>query len=285
MSDYPTLRLTKPATHSPAVTRLQELLDLAGFALQCDGWFGRETHKAVVAFQKLTSIEPDGVAGLRTWAALEPPTNAAPRPEDSDPIVSRIGYHPKPRLFQRVREWADICGVTLHQMGILVSDTPQRQDTLGAHISILRSGAIVRVNPMTDMIWHAQKLSHKTVGIEFNGNMEGIEGDRSTLWGDAGPHPVTDAQVDAANDVLFPWLVRCFEANGVHFSNVHAHRQSSGTRRADPGSEIWQRVGIPWIERLKALGMGKRGDGGAGFSVGDGRSIPKEWNPEYPGKY
>jgi len=201
-------------------------------------------------------------------------------------IIDRTTKHPKPKLYERQRDWSDIWGVTLHQTGCKLSNRHGRWDTLNAHIGVLSDGTVILCNALTDMIWHAQGLSHKTIGIEINGNHEGILGNRSTLWTKGGgPHTLTDQQVAACHDVLFPWLVEQFEAAGVPWSNVHAHRQSSSTRRSDPGSEIWQRVAMPWLVKLTDLGMGERGDGGPLFKVGSGRPIPHDWNLNYPGRY
>ena len=53
-----------------AVRRLQELLNRAGHALAVDGLFGRETLAAVRAFQAANGLQPDGIAGPTTLAAL-----------------------------------------------------------------------------------------------------------------------------------------------------------------------------------------------------------------------
>ncbi len=86
---HPTLRLfdgypdTSPEL-KPAVKELQQLLTEDGLALDVDGFFGRETERAVRAYQHEHEIEIDGIVGPLTWAALldsfEPewPTTYAP---------------------------------------------------------------------------------------------------------------------------------------------------------------------------------------------------------------
>src|SRR5262249_33098165 len=57
--------------NNPDVKRLQTALQAAGFNPgDIDGDFGPGTLAAVVAFQKSKGLVPDGVAGVRTQAAL-----------------------------------------------------------------------------------------------------------------------------------------------------------------------------------------------------------------------
>jgi hypothetical protein len=52
------------------VARLQLLLIDAGFKIDKDGWFGPETEQALIAFQRRAGLVADGIAGLKTMAAL-----------------------------------------------------------------------------------------------------------------------------------------------------------------------------------------------------------------------
>lgn len=53
------------------VARLQVILKARGFYNgKIDSIFGRQTHEAVVAFQKAAGLEVDGVCGPATWATL-----------------------------------------------------------------------------------------------------------------------------------------------------------------------------------------------------------------------
>lgn len=49
---------------------LQEMLFVAGHPVKVDGDYGTATEKAVMAFQVIVGIAPDGVVGQATWAAL-----------------------------------------------------------------------------------------------------------------------------------------------------------------------------------------------------------------------
>lgn len=54
----------------PAVTEAQSLLTRSGHRTAADGRFGPATFAALVAFQRDHGLQPDGVIGSRTWAAL-----------------------------------------------------------------------------------------------------------------------------------------------------------------------------------------------------------------------
>jgi chitosanase len=68
--DDATLQLTSPRTHGPQVTRLQEALRAAGYTLDVDGDFGKQTDAAVRLFQATNHLNADGVVGPATRAAL-----------------------------------------------------------------------------------------------------------------------------------------------------------------------------------------------------------------------
>jgi hypothetical protein len=71
----PTLRLNDGYDHtSPElrdeVKELQNELKQEGYALDADGFFGRDTEAALKQFQSEHGLDDDGVAGALTWAAL-----------------------------------------------------------------------------------------------------------------------------------------------------------------------------------------------------------------------
>ena len=57
------------------VFHLQQELSRLGYRIRVDGHFGKETERAVIAFQVASGLEPDGIVGEKTFAAL-----AAARP-------------------------------------------------------------------------------------------------------------------------------------------------------------------------------------------------------------
>jgi Putative peptidoglycan binding domain len=52
------------------VRTVQQRLNALGSKLETDGIFGKATLEAVIAFQKRMHLDPDGVVGPKTWAAL-----------------------------------------------------------------------------------------------------------------------------------------------------------------------------------------------------------------------
>jgi len=279
--------ISKPLMNSPAVTRLQEQLASLGYDLGRhgpDGVYGEDTAAAVRAFQRAAGLAVTGKVDAEVTA---PQLDAAlkAREERAIAIVDRRGLHAPPQLYAAKlspRAWTGegenvIRGVTLHQTGCLIADRPQRWDTLNAHIGVLRDGTIVLVNPLESFIWHAQGLSHATIGIEFNGAFEGVAGRADTRWAQ-GALRLTPEQLRGA-ELLLGWLKEQFATHGGTWTLVHAHRQSYAARCGDPGSEIWQKVGLPWIAALGGS------DGGAGWKVGTGRPIPREWNEQYDASY
>ncbi|MEU5659996.1 GH25 family lysozyme [Streptomyces sp. NPDC047737] len=60
----------REGAEGPAVTALQRQLNASGARLRADGAFGPGTAAAVKSFQNAKGLQPDGVAGARTWGAL-----------------------------------------------------------------------------------------------------------------------------------------------------------------------------------------------------------------------
>jgi peptidoglycan hydrolase-like protein with peptidoglycan-binding domain len=55
------------------VRTIQQRLKDRGKVVAVDGSFGPKTHQVVVAFQMGKHLQPDGVVGPKTWAALWEP--------------------------------------------------------------------------------------------------------------------------------------------------------------------------------------------------------------------
>jgi len=56
----------------PEVTDLQYILQIRNFTPDApDGKFGSRTKAAVIKFQQSKKLLPDGIVGLKTWAAME----------------------------------------------------------------------------------------------------------------------------------------------------------------------------------------------------------------------
>lgn len=64
------LRLRRPPLAGQDVLIVQRTLRRAGYRVRVDGHFGPETDVAITRFQRKHGIEPDGMVGSQTWAAL-----------------------------------------------------------------------------------------------------------------------------------------------------------------------------------------------------------------------
>lgn len=275
------LQLKHPYIESSAVTRLQELCDLAGCDTgDNDGIFGPKTEVAVVCVQQKLGLEVDGIAGPITWEALNKLADltgegTSCRIKDKN-FVDISGTHQKPRLYAYQRNLGDIHGITLHQTACTMPNTPEGWHKLNAHCGITRNGVAVIVNDFTDMIWHGQGLSKTTIGIEIEGNYQGIDGNSRTLWkGGPAAASLTEDMEDAFWDLMMYIRMEW----GINFKYVHAHRQSKDTRMGDPGSEIWQKLAIPLKQKYNLS------DGGPEWCRGTGKPIPRAWDENYTASY
>lgn len=64
------MKTLRKGSKGDEVVTLQKLLNKFGNQLAVDGEFGDITEKAVKAYQKFKGLEPDGIVGAKTWAAL-----------------------------------------------------------------------------------------------------------------------------------------------------------------------------------------------------------------------
>lgn len=296
-SDGVCLKLTNPMMHGPSVKRLQEFGDALGVDTGVnDGIFGKDTETAVQEIQAKLGATVDGVCGLHTWAAILEAVDALS--SDTDPMVvfmtelDRVHdirkLHGPPRLQSRrhpVRSWSDINGVTIHQTGCNMPSKPSSWGRLNAHFGITKEGLVIFANDPKKFIWHAQGLSKSTIGIEIEGNYQGLMNDPKTLWSGGGPAATLNPEMYFAIEQLFVLLEWMFKANKKQWWFVHGHRQSAKSRIADPGEEIWKGVALPWMARLNKKWFDENRDGGNDFSLGSGRRIPKDWSPRRASPY
>ncbi|MFA5135273.1 MAG: peptidoglycan-binding protein [Patescibacteria group bacterium] len=295
--------LDSPRMKGPAVRRWQEVLIALGYDIGswgADGVFGPACEGATKAFQKSAGLSADGIVGGTTWAAAEVRMSTtlprvAPSTQTTENEIQVLDYRGKikpPKNGRHTRAWSDITGIVLHRTACEMGENPERYFTVNAHISVTLGGKIILCHPWEMAIWHSHGTSMWTVGIEFTGNPEGKVG----YWWKpgGGPHPITDAQVKAA-DKLLEMLMAEFARNGQTIKYILAHRQSSRDRESDPGFDAWRKIAIPWMEKTGAIPgpregcavtkglqepVGYAGDTWGGpVSEGGGLQIPTEWDP------
>lgn len=261
------------------VRALQEDLIALGYALPrwgADGHLGDETFAAVAEFEEdhgLAPSPPDEVS-VATLDAIH--QCAAASGASLSPVLDVTGKHPGSQRHGS-RTWTDITGITLHQTACVLGEKPERWYSLRAHIGVTREGQIILVNGLTSVVYHGNGFNSHDVGLEVDGTFEGVEGQPATFWKPSSQPELTPmvpspTQLEACR-VAVQWICDEVKRHGGMVSNVHAHRMASATRRSDPGSRVWQDVGI-WAQQ--SLGLS---DQGAGYTISDGRPIPQAWDP------
>lgn len=277
------LKLKQPMMHGSAVKRLQEMGDLLGFDYGVnDGIYGPATEQVVKDIQEMFALEVDGICGPKTWQAIFDSLNELETIEEKKApkaaIIDIRDQHPNPKWYARKRSWKEIEGVVLHQTGCNMPKAAQGWSRLNAHIGVTTEGNIIIVNDPTSFIWHAQKLSRRTIGIEIEGNYHGVEGKPNTLWKGGGNAAELTEAIKTALELVFRWVLSEFEKNLQLWFYVYAHRQSKDTRSGDPGSAIWQQIALPWIDRLSCKYDPK-------IKYNSGKPIPKQWDSNSPYNY
>jgi len=278
-------------SRDPYVTTAQQQLVALGYALPrfgIDGGLGDETLAAYGAFmvaqglrapsdEHPRSITPVGAAALD--AAFQASGQGGPA---TGGIIDERATHPHSGRSTAMpyRPWSKVTAVVLHQTAAKIGEKPSSWHSVPIHVAVTRAGKIIQLYEFTEVCNHVGALNRSSVGIEIDGWFAGIEGRPDTLWQprDAAtprqPMDLPAAQADAVKTAV-QWIVNTVQANGGRVTHIHPHRQSSKDRRSDPGSLIWQTVGL-WAQNTLGLS-----DGGATFAVGDGRTIPHAWDARY----
>lgn len=299
-----------PGDHGSHVETFQYALIALGYELPrfgADGWFGGETHEAAYHFANdygyPMAPEQDWVPGDVVKLAIDM------HADECAPVPSCIqdfrASHDGRRRMGR-REWREITGITLHQTATCF--LPQENEKhfsrrsqtaagrvakIGVHFVVLRNGLSVWCNPLNYRMPQAQRVFNKTdVGVEIDGYFSGVEGDEKTFWRprakpDRKPMRTSEAQFEAARQTL-EFIIDEVAKHGGKVKYIHAHRQTSASRRSDPGELIWKNVAMPIMSK-HGLSCGGPGffvpkgvdavDRDVWTSRGPGRPIPKEWDP------
>lgn len=208
---------------------------------------------------------------------LDLTTESANPPEK---VLGPVGLHGR----IKVREPWSIDSVVLHQTACVFgprNDSERRwRRALGvpAHATAFRDGVAVLAHPLTWYLYHANTLNYRSLGLEIEGAYPGVPEyvtpvrDRTEVSDSTRETPCTELLVETAR-VALQELVRRGREQGMPIRYIFAHRQSSGTRRSDPGWELWDQVAL-WAE--KELGLLTTPH----HTEGKGRPIPVEWDVE-----
>lgn len=178
----------------------------------------------------------------------------------------------KSEITSTYRNPSQLFSLVLHQMAFSRTKEGEPSDPLkflkiGAHFCILKDGRIIQLHPISRMIWHAQCLSHKSIGVEFEGNFPNIDG---KWWK---PKEAKYFQEDIPTNEQYEsgkFLTQYLKYI-LGITNINAHRQSSKNRTNDPGPHIWKNIG-EWAIHYLSLS-----DGGNVGKCGDGSTIDPRW--------
>lgn len=149
---------------------------------------------------------------------------------------------------------------------------------VACHALAFRNGYYVASHDLRVHVNHGNRFNDRSLGLEIEGRYPGLMDDPSTVaredlrstWGGE-PTQLTDQTVATACAAL-KWLVDEGMRYGMPIKYIYAHRQSSDTRRSDPGEELWSRVVLGYA--VKELGLQTQ----PSLKLGRGYTIPKQWD-------
>jgi hypothetical protein len=292
----------------PDVESIQKSLLSRGYELPvygADGHLGNETWDALHSFSKDSGLAWSPEVPFGTIDELKRPAKPDPDvPGPDGPFVPTVPFldlrdeqkdpHPKSKTQgnRTVRRAPSaVTGVTLHQTAVKFSVSSSQIAAAGGdrqlalarrglnvacHAMAFHDGFFVATAPLDWYIYHGNGLNSYELGLEVDGLYPGLRGG-STWNGDPATIP-TEASIAAAREAL-RWLVETGRSMGMPIEFLHAHRQSSSSRRADPGQELWEAIVLDYA--VPVLGLKTR----LSDVVGDGRPVPVDWDPNGLGKY
>lgn len=289
---------------SELIRRIQRFLHVRE-----DGDPGPITSAAIARWQAGEDLEVDGKLGRDTLGALEDEWRAEERAHrvgartDEDDSANDeptlpdwlVDLQDAPRIRKRglpkgSRGWHGITGITLHQTAVDFGGPEHaRVIDVPVHAMTFQDGRACLLNPPTALMYHGNGFNGRDIGVEVSCRAAGIEGvfakrrgdpGPNTLWRspsspDATPLEASDQQLDATRK-LVRFYVELTKRMGGAIEFIHAHRQSSAQRESDPGSRIWQEVGI-WAQQEFDLSAGP-----PGWCLDGGMPIPTAWDPRVP---
>jgi len=237
-------------------------------------------------------------------ALLAPPKDDAPEPDPLTPgephrlidlRAERSAARPKVRLnasgAAHVRKPEAITGICLHQTAVRfgvsarqlaaaagdrATALARRALNIAAHATVFQpdpAGShgplLVPCAPLRWHVNHGNGLNPVTLGLEVDGLYAGVEGDARTVWGGKAPTVWTAEMADAVI-AMIAWLLKEAKAEDMDVRYLYAHRQSSATRRGDPGELIWKTVALRAADELGLLMEPAR-------VWGNGLPLPSAW--------
>ncbi len=300
-----------------AVRKLQLALLEKGFELPrwgADGALGNETWAALQQAADRFGIDPlpEPAPGVAVYPDLIAAVLAPPQTDDAetgdrfaliDLRTQRIASAPRIRMTPQgkphQRAPTAVTGICLHQTAVRFGVSARQLASAGgdravalarraldiaAHATVFHPDPagthgplLVPCAPLAWHVNHANGMNPTTLGIEVDGLYAGVEDDPRTVWGDKPPTAWTDEMARAVF-AMVEWLLAEARGAGMDIRFIYAHRQSSATRRADPGELIWRTVALRAVTELGLRMEPKR-------VWGSGLPLPAAWGIDGGGRY
>ena len=152
----------------------------------------------------------------------------------------------------------------------------ERAKGVACHVMAFKEGFLAWPNPLDWYVYHGNGWNATELGLEIDGNYPGVKGGKT--WNGKKPTEVTPDVIRSACAAIELMVIKGRQM-GMPIEYIHAHRQSSDTRRDDPGEELWRNVVLGYAVPILGLKVEQ------GRTIGKGRPVPKEWDPNGVGRY
>ena len=179
------------------------------------------------------------------------------------------------------RDPATVDAIVLHQtacvFGKAAHQPTRHHRALGVacHALAFNDGVVVLANPLRSWVNHGNGFNSRSLGLEVECNARGLVADPKTVSGlEVPPTP----EAIAAGREAIAALVKLGRAEGMPIRYILAHRQSSPTRRSDPGEQLWKALVVDYA--VPVLGLLAQPELVMTDLKGrPGRPLPPQWDP------
>jgi hypothetical protein len=295
------------------VVRVQRELMSQGYPLPAygsDGHLGDETWEALQRYARDHGLQWRPDVPMAVLEDLEDDSKSPEVPAVDPASVHGVkvydlrGEQPNPPKRSRKfklsaggvvsRNPAMVTGITIHQTAVRygIKDyqvqasggdielaLARRSKEVACHVMAFIGGFIAWPNPLDWYVYHGNGFNASKLGLEIDGNYPGLIGGKVWNHASGGKETVVTDELVKAACAGIELLTREGRKMGMPIQYIHAHRQSSSKRRGDPGEELWKRVVLDFA--VDKLGLIPRQD----YMCGDGRPVPREWDPNGVGSY
>lgn len=290
-----------------AVKELQKQLQVLGFALDPDGDLGAVTWNALVRFaniadrnapskneavpndllQQISLTALYGSVRVATTDALSTFTGIKVFNliSEQQPLIPRSkDVNGRVTLMRTPKE---VTGICVHQTAVNFGVTAKnlqkyvdrdlaeahRYLDVPAHVCAMREGSLVVHAPAQAYLYHGNAFNADTLGYEIEGSYPGVFSSRNDKH-----DKLTSKVIETARKGI-DLLMYMGSRAGMDIQYIYAHRQSSDTRRGDPGEEIWREVVLNYAVPQYNLQVRNN------HVRRDGRPIPSAWDARSSAKF